>query len=211
MDLKKIFESFKVHTTLCAGSGKGEKFNEAEDVKRERVGTPVGIVVRSGDIVDAIGTIYEGETVQLKGNARGGGEHKIIFDKDDRLLSVEGVCDVKYAGNRTLSQIIITSQKGKKYGPFGDRKDGKKFAVALPSGEVAFVGLYGAADSVSVNQLGMVYIEYDASQFGKDIKLPPIPPVSVNAPGKAAPAPQPIGGPDKTAPTPPPVKPPKKK
>lgn len=210
MDSNMIFESLKVHTTSCAGTGRGKKFNEAEDAENEKAGVPVGIVVRSGDIVDAIGTVYEGDTVRLKGNVKGGGGHKIIFDKDDTLLSIEGVCDVNYAGNRTLSQIVIHTRKGKQYGPFGNRKDGKKFSLPLPPGEAVFIGLYGVADSVSVNQLGMIYVEYDAPQLGEDIKLPPIPLISANASGKETQEPQPIGRPDKATPTPT-VKPPKKK
>ena len=159
MKTKDFLKMAKVGSTECVGIGKGSDFHELKDDSENREAViAVGIEVRSGYILDAIGTLYDNGRTSLHGNLSGGSSHRIEFEEGDDLKSIEGVCDVSYAGNKTFSQVLIRTIKGKEYGPFGDAKAGRRFKLEVPV-ESKFVGLYGKADNISVNRLGITYVE----------------------------------------------------
>lgn len=103
MDLNNLLGNLKVDSTKCIGNGRGTVFHEIRDETVNKSGENVtGIMVRSGAILDAIGSIYGSSEVVLRGNEKGGCVHRIIFDEGDKLARIEGVYDVNYAGNSTL-------------------------------------------------------------------------------------------------------------
>ncbi|MBR1702867.1 MAG: hypothetical protein IJ716_13120 [Lachnospiraceae bacterium] len=159
MKTKDFFKMAKLGSTECVGIGKGSDFHELkDDPENGEAVIAVGIEVRSGYILDAIGTLYDNGRTSLHGNLSGGSSHRIKFEEGDDLKSIEGRCDVNYAGNKTFSKVVIHTVNGKKYGPFGDADAGRKFKLEVPVGS-KFVGLYGKADKISVNQLGITYVE----------------------------------------------------
>ncbi len=164
MSLEKMFENVEVRSTMCVGNGRGTVFDELkDDAVNKKNEAAIGIMVRSGAILDAIGTIYRDSDVILRGNKTGGRECRIIFDEGDKLACIKGVCEVNYAGNQVLSQLKIVTAKGKTYGPFGSWGGGKKFVLDVPA-QSCFEGFFGKADTVSVNELGILFVEGNISR-----------------------------------------------
>lgn len=166
-NMDELLKQNKPIYTKCAGTGGGTDF---DDTKNENLEQIRGIVVRTGDIADAIGVICgEDKRSVLHGNPRGGTSHNIIFDDGDSLKSIDGICDVSYGGNKCFSKIKVNTVNGKSYGPFGKCTKGKAFKLEIPSGKM-FIGFYGKVDEkakvVSVNKLGLIYSDQSSGLSG---------------------------------------------
>ena len=125
-----------------------------------------GMIIRSGDIVDAIQLIYEDHSVSrhlnhvflgglffrmpeirgiMFGNDMGGGVHQISFEENDTLASISGKYGVGYWDKNVLSKLYIHTRLGKTYGPYGDLDaGGKDFELKVPEGS-SFRGIFGSA------------------------------------------------------------------
>lgn len=157
-DVSRIME---MKSTECCGRDDGEEFTDAACcVQADNTAAPKkvrGIVVRSGYITDSIQILYEEGDGTAYGNARGGGASRILFDKGDSLKGVQGCSNISFGGAGVLSDIRITTKKGKSYGPFGSARNGKTFCIEVPEGG-EFAGFYGKErKSTGLTKLGLLY------------------------------------------------------
>lgn len=156
-DVSKIME---MKSTECCGRDDGEEFTDAADHVQAVTAAPKkvrGIMVRSGYITDSIQMLYEEGDGTAYGNTRGGGANRILFDEGDSLKSVQGCSNISFGGSGVLSDIRITTKKGKSYGPFGTARNGKIFCIEVPEGG-EFAGFYGKErKGTGLTKLGLIY------------------------------------------------------
>jgi len=150
----------KVERTKTEGANTKEKFDDYEASASKKI---VGVTVRCGAIVDAVGLIYEDGDGKLYGNKSGGASHRIMFDGGDSLKSVSGVWGANYYG-KALSKLVLTTKKGKTYGPFG-YSNGQQFQIEIPDDGI-FMGFTGTASTTErhgfVESIGIIYATADA-------------------------------------------------
>lgn len=151
----------KLKSTECCGRDDGEEFTDAAFcVQGDNTAAPKkvrGIMVRSGYITDSIQTLYEGGDGTAYGNSLGGGENEILFDEGDSLKSVQGCINISFGASGVLSDIRVTTKKGKSYGPFGSARNGEPFCIEVPEGG-EFAGFYGnERKSSGLTRLGLLY------------------------------------------------------
>lgn len=144
-----------------AGADTGEDFDDTESIGSGE-NPAVGIIVRSGLIVDGIGLLRkDGKQEPFHGSSYGGGSHIIRFDEGDSLALVEGFSGIAFGGpGGAIGGLKLKTRKGKTYGPFGDGKSGNAFQLEIPeNGE--FRGLCGCTGTGGnggyVAALGLVY------------------------------------------------------
>lgn len=126
----------------------------------------MGIVIRSGYIVDAIGLLRSGMTKEpLHGSTYGGGENLVIWDCDDEVIAIEGTAEARFAdGGGAVSELIIKTKKGRTYGPYGNGKGKTSFCHEIPEGGKfrGFCGCIGKGGNGGyLAALGVVYEKSD--------------------------------------------------
>lgn len=148
----------KVMRTEARGSSKKSGFDDLDGGKQISERQIVGIRVRCGAILDAIGLIYADGDGPLYGNRSGGNEHRIVFEPGDSLKSVSGVYGASYHG-KAISRLRVETVNGKVYGTFGS-SGGDDFCLQLPDDGI-FVGFTGTASTTEchgyVESLGLIY------------------------------------------------------
>jgi hypothetical protein len=97
-------------------------------------GRMTSLVVRSGDVIDAIQPIYGSNAAPSQGGP-GGGPTRIDLT-DDAIVSITGSSGT-YFGRAQLAQLTFTTARGKTYGPFGTMRNVSSpspFELTAPAG-----------------------------------------------------------------------------
>ncbi len=160
--MEGILGKAKVNSTLTAGATTKAKFDTLNDNPDKAGKRIVGIIFRSGGILDAAGILYEDGSSVMYGNKSGGQEHRIIFEKDDEVKSISGVWGADYNG-KAISRLEIETKKGNKYGTFGGWS-GEPFKLTIPAGGrfMGFTGTAASGDRGFIESIGLVYGEAGA-------------------------------------------------
>lgn len=160
----------KVMRTETRGSSEKSRFDDLDGGQQIPGRQIIGVRVRCGAILDAIGLIYADGDGPLYGNCSGGGEHRIMFEEGDSLRSISGVYGASYYG-RAISRLRVETVNGKVYGTFGG-SGGDNFCLKLPEDGI-FVGFMGTASTTEnhgfVESLGLIYakgVDDAAKQIG---------------------------------------------
>lgn len=89
----------------------------------------VGLRVRSGEILDAIGFIYENNEEFFFGNAAGGGETIIHLEKDEYITAIKGCVSSHYYD--CVTQLTVITNK-RNLGPYGSIAGRNGFVIQKP-------------------------------------------------------------------------------
>jgi hypothetical protein len=131
-------------------------------------GPMTSLVIRSGDIIDAIQPIYGSNSAPIQGGPRG--TPTTIDLKDDAIVSMTGFTGT-YFGLTQVAQITFTTARGKTYGPFGTMRNvygPTPFTLPAPAGG-AIWSFFG---TTVVHTDGTTYI----ASLGGNVQAPPQPP-----------------------------------
>ncbi len=160
--MEGILGKVKVKSTLTAGAKTKAKFDTLNDNPDKAGKRIVGIIFRSGGILDAAGVLYEDGSSVMYGNKSGGQEHRILFEEGDEVKSISGVWGADYYG-KAISRLEIETKKGNKYGTFGGWS-GTPFKLTIPEGGhfMGFTGTAASGDRGFIESIGLVYGEVDA-------------------------------------------------
>lgn len=112
--------------------GPGTSWNNLPTVSNW--GPMTSLVVRSGDIIDAIQPIYGSNAAPSQGGH--GGTPTTIDLTDDAIVSMSGYTGT-YFGLTQISQITFKTARGKTHGPFGTMHNvygAKSFELGVPAG-----------------------------------------------------------------------------
>jgi hypothetical protein len=97
-------------------------------------GPMTSLLVRSGDIIDAIQPIYGSNSAPLQGGS--GGTSTTIDLTGDAIVSISGSTGI-YFGMTQVAQLTFKTARGKTYGPFGTMRsvmNPHPFELAAPTG-----------------------------------------------------------------------------
>ncbi|NOK17512.1 jacalin-like lectin [Corallococcus carmarthensis] len=126
-------------------------------------GPMTSLLVRSGDIIDAIQPAYGSNTAPFEGGP--GGNATTIDLTDDAIVSMTGSTGT-YFGMTQIAQITFKTARGKTYGPFGTMgnvQGAKPFSLVAPTGS-AFRSFFG---TTVVHSGGTTYI----AALGANVQL----------------------------------------
>jgi jacalin-like lectin domain-containing protein len=127
-------------------------------------GPMTSLLVRSGDIIDAIQPSYGANTAPFEGGP-GGNPHTIDLT-NDAIVSLTGFTGT-YFGLAQVAQITFHTASGKTYGPFGSMQNvynPQPFTLAAPTGS-AIRSFFG---TTVVHSGGTTYI----ASIGGNVQLP---------------------------------------
>ncbi|HEX8699352.1 MAG TPA: hypothetical protein VF815_10985 [Myxococcaceae bacterium] len=99
-------------------------------------GPMTSLVVRAGDIIDAIQPIYGSNSAPFQGGP--GGTAATIDLTGDAIVSMSGYTGT-YFGMQQVAQLTLKTARGKSYGPFGSMnnvQNARPFTLAGPMGTV---------------------------------------------------------------------------
>jgi hypothetical protein len=126
-------------------------------------GPMTSLVMRSGDIIDAIQPIYGSNAAPIQGGP--GGTAATIDLTDDAIVSMTGSTGT-YFGMAQVAQITFHTARGKSYGPFGTMNNvwnPQPFTLAAPTGS-AIRSFFG---TTVVHSGGTTYI----ASIGGNVQL----------------------------------------
>jgi hypothetical protein len=112
--------------------GSGQSWNNLPEVSGW--GPLTGLVIRSGDIIDAIAPVYGTRTAASQGGT--GGTPDQVDITGDSLVAISGVTAV-YFGATQVAQLTLTTAGGKTFGPFGTAQHAsgqQSFDLRAPAG-----------------------------------------------------------------------------
>lgn len=108
------------------------------------------MTVLSGAILDGIVVTYA-DGMSIKHGGNGGTAHKISL-QGDSVKRVTGVYNVNFGGRTVISHLGVETKSGKKYGPFGDDKNGSPFTLEGDGEKI--VAFFGSTNGAYVASLG---------------------------------------------------------
>ena len=156
----------------------GNVFDDTE-IARDARGNPVRVVspitemlVRHGDVLNAVQTTNNGLILPQHGGYSGAEEH-IRLENDDKIIEISGYTGTWYGWNCVL-QLTVRTKKGQQYGPYGsmaNSSDQKPFSIKAPTGQ-SIVTFKGTLVNVPLNDAPdtAVIASLDAS-FAEDTTM----------------------------------------
>jgi hypothetical protein len=126
-------------------------------------GPMTSLVVRSGDIIDAIQPSYGSNAAPIQGGP--GGTPTSINLTDDAIVSITGSTGT-YFGMKQVAQLTFNTARGRTYGPFGTMRNVQSpqpFELVAPTGS-AIRSFFG---TTVVHSGGTTYI----ASIGGNVQL----------------------------------------
>lgn len=127
------FNAGMPYDLLGPAGGPGTSWNNLPTVRGW--GPMTGLVVRSGDIIDAIQPLYGSNSAPIQGGP-GGTPSTINLNSGDAIVSMTGYTGT-YFGMQQIAQVTFRTAQGQTYGPFGTMANvwnAQPFQLAAPSG-----------------------------------------------------------------------------
>jgi hypothetical protein len=160
MDLQLVLQAATwVPGSAYGGSGGAEFADDVTGVRRL-----AGLVIRSGDSIDAIQATYERDNgTTFAGPRHGGtsgGEQTITFATDEVITEISGHVGKGFGADVLRQLVIKTNKRPAGYGPYG-KADGKAWtfnaaSVGQDSATFRVGGIFGRAGN-AIDRIGFFY------------------------------------------------------